>query len=640
MSLSVREVRILDYLFRKKTYVTAAELSVAFDVSVRTIKSDIYRMNQGFDGYRPSINIASRPRHGFMLEYENEELIEKFLGKTVPKEDDNVVMLFDTKGRIYYIIRKLLVVNYHVRSEDLMDELYISRTVLTTMLREVRAKLQKYKLKIKSRPHYGLMIEGDESSRRLAIAEYFYHNVPENVAGSANLSTLLHDESSSEYKNIYDLIEKVCVKYQIDLSNYSISNLVIHIIIGIRRVMLYNYNEISDLKMPNILNTIEFKAATEIVQYLEVTYHIFLPIGETIYYANHLETKRILHQISMDSQELSKLNQCITEIIHEINNNFDFNFPMDKELYEHLFLHLPQMIHRLRKNMIARNPMVYDNIRRYLFAAKVTHSACEIIKHFYDVEVEINEFGYLLLYFNMAIFQFESSKPLNIAILSARGRPEALMYLNEIKEVFPSRKFHIYEVRHIEENTQADLVISTFKSNVKTSYPTFYIEGDDYISKLKERIYSLRYQSFDINKYVKPLYFTAELEGETKEEVFRNLFRVLIEKNLLKIGDLKKVKMMDSEIGNGVIHFQDTLRLIKEGMLYVCILKKPVFWETSLAKILIISKTKKADDKDLYNFCRIISLWVSDKSSINRLIKERTFSTLYDDLVRAKGETK
>ena len=101
----------------------------------------------------------------------------------------------------------------------------------------------------------------------------------------------------------------------------------------------------------------------------------------------------------------------------------------------------------------------------------------------------------------------------------------------------------------------------------------------------------------------------------------RNVFNELVFKNVLKNNDPKKFKMMDSELGNGVIHLQDTMRQIKVGMLYVALLEKPVYWENSTARIVVITKTKKSDDKDLYSFCRVVSKWSSNKQKINNLFK-------------------
>lgn len=637
MSFSKREIVILHKVMKSEDYITSQELAIAFDVSVRTIKSDVNKINASLNEYFDNTKIASKPRHGYRFESDRENIEEK-LQEIFPIKEYSETIVKDNRERIYFIIRKLLVVDYPIKIEQFMDELFLSRTMLSSLLKEVRERLEKYHLKIVTIPHHGIIIEGIESNRRLAISEHFYHDDFNSEYHLMNKTMFSSKESQKEYSEVVQLIEEICLRYKIDLSIYNINNFAIHIIVGIRRALLYNYNVVEDLNSVDLIDSIEFKAATDIVLELEKRYELLLPIGETIYFANHLQTKRIVHSIKLSASEIEKLESCITTIIIEINNNFEFDFSLDGELYKHLYLHLPQMINRIRKNMIARNPLVYDNIRRYLFAAKVTHSACEIINQFYDVEVEINEFGYLLLYFNMAIFQFETSKPLNIAVLSGRGRPESLMYFNEIREAFSSKKYNIAEIDQFKEGINYDVVISTYDVQDKGDINLFVIEGDHYLQHLRDVINALRYRSLDIEKYFKREYFSVDVDGETKEEVTKNLYKILIEKELTKDSDLKKIKMMDSELGNGVVHLQDTYRLLKKGMFYLAILKKPVYWNYSTIRIIIITKTKKAEDKDLLNFCRVVSAWTSDKSMVTNLIKEKKFQVLHNDIEKILGE--
>ena len=108
------------------------------------------------------------------------------------------------------------------------------------------------------------------------------------------------------------------------------------------------------------------------------------------------------------------------------------------------------MVRRLQAHMTIRNTSVIDNKRRYLFATKVTHSACAVIEQYYNVRVDLNEFGYLLLYFNLAITKFEVNKIIKIGIFTGRSRPESMMYLNEVREQFPSRKYDIENIQKIQ----------------------------------------------------------------------------------------------------------------------------------------------------------------------------------------------
>ena len=89
---------------------------------------------------------------------------------------------------------------------------------------------------------------------------------------------------------------------------------------------------------------------------------------------------------------------------------------------------------------------------------------------------------------------------------------------------------------------------------------------------------------------------------------------------------------MVDELGNGIVHFQDSYRIVRKSMFYVCTLKKPVYWDKELVRVLVLTKTKKEHDKDLYNLCRVVSKWANDKSKVNKLLKNSSFEELKKDL--------
>lgn len=288
------------------------------------------------------------------------------------------------------------------------------------------------------------------------------------------------------------------------------------------------------------------------------------------------------------------------------------------------------MLERLKTHMTIRNPLTKDDMRRYLFAAKVTHSACEVIKQFYDVDIDKNEFGYLLLYFNLAIIKFELNKPLNVAILSGRGRPESVMIANEIKERFSSRKYNINEVTSIDKDY--DLIISTYNTNLSVNCPVLTTNTDNYLDNIAEMVNNIRYKNLDLDIFFKEEYCPFDLDGETWEEVENNLHEELTKKDLFKSIINADSHLMIDELGNGIIHMQDSYRILKKNMCYFCLLKKSVYYDRDPIRVIIITKTKRDHDKDLYNLCRIISKWANDKQKVNNFVKNRDFKELIKDL--------
>ncbi len=624
--LTVRQYQILEMI--SDAFITAETISEHLDVSIRTVKSEIAKINEIIKD--ADCKIISKSGKGYLL-YKGEGFNQTLLVSHYPEKYDNDNIPNSYYERVIYIIKKLLVIDYHIKVEDLADELFVSRASMAQIMKDVRQRLTKYRLKLISRPNYGIFVQGDEADKRLAIAEYFFHDNLVNEDYQLETYKMFNNEDTKqEYQNLIQIIKDICDQYNIEMSDYSVHNLAVHIYIAIRRCTLYDYVKVDDNVIAKWQNTIEFKAALKLVDALEKHCNFLLPIGESIYFAQHIRSKRIIESNHITSKQEADLHKCLNLIMAEINNNFGFNLTQDSEWYRYMVLHIPLMIERLQTHMIIRNPLVKDNMRRYLFATKLTHSACEVISQIYGVDVDINEFGYLLLYFNLAVTRFELTKPLKIALLSGRGRPEAVMIANEIKERFTSHKYQIYEIDKIDDNY--DLIISTYRVKEEYDCPYIIISDDNYLEQIHEKLLEIRYKDLDLDTYIKEEYCTFMLDGETKEEVENNFYQELYKKQLIKEIPDEYNKCLVDELGNGIVHFQDSYRIVRKSMFYICTLKKPVYWDKELVRVLILTKTKKEHDKDLYNLCRVVSKWANDKIKVNKLLKNLSFEEFKKDL--------
>lgn len=627
--LSYRQFQILKYIFNSSQYTTANYLSSKLGISVRTVKTEINEINKMIK--IANCSITSKNGKGYLV-VRNENYDDELLSNLCPNQcnlhEGNTLNPYSE--RVQHVIKKLLVIDYHIKLEDLAEELFISRTVMSQIMKEIRSRLSKFRLKVVSRPNYGILVEGSEIDKRLAIAEYFFHDQKINDYQLEASHMFSNADAREEYDMIFEIVRKNTLQFGIEMSDFSIHNLVIHLKISISRCRFYNYIIAEDNIVSKWQNTLEFRTAIQIMQELEHYCNFMFPIGESIYLAQHLRSKRIIDNNLLSTEDEILLHKCLEEIMNEVNNNFGLGLSENCEWYNYMLLHIPQMIERLRIHMTIRNPLVMDNMRRYLFATKITHSVCQIIEKFYKVKVDLNEFGYLLLYFNLEVTRFELNKPLKIVIFSGRGRPESLMIVNEIKEQFSSHKYKITEVKKVEPKGY-DLGISTYKIDERCDYPIIIIDDDNYIEKIKGKIDELRYKKLDLDIFCREEYCTFELDGSTKEEVMNNFYKELEKKNLIKDNSEQVFELLDDELGNGIVHLQDTYRMIRNNMLYVCTLKKAIYWNKEMVRILILTKTKKEHDKDLFNLCRVVSKWANDVIKVNRLLKNQNFNELKED---------
>lgn len=618
-NLTKRNIKLLKILYDAGDYISSIRLADELDISIRTVKSEIKSIN-AIIALTNSF-IISKYGKGYLLKLSNQ--FDKSL-----VEGKRFNHFFDSnQDRIIYILRKLLLADNYIKIEKLADDLYISRGLLTKILKDVRSQLIRFQLSIVNKPNYGILIKGNEKDKRLAISDYFFHSDIElNTEYLKDFSKIGYNKQKN--RDLFKYIDEILYKYKIDLSEYSVNNLIVHLYITLSRIHSGHQIEISNEL--NSKNSVEYKAARELLDYFRTKINIDVTCEEIDFIAEHIKSKRILDVVLLSDSEIRKLKQCIEVMYLEINNNFGFDFTLDSELYQYLYLHIPQMVRRLQAHMTIRNTSVIDNKRRYLFATKVTHSACAVIEQYYNVRVDLNEFGYLLLYFNLAITKFEVNKIIKIGIFTGRSRPESMMYLNEVREQFPSRKYDIENIQKISEDY--DLIISLYKCDTEVSCPLVIIENDDYMNKVQKIVYEIRYQNLNINKYLQDEYIYFNLEGETKADVCRNFYKLLYDRHLITDIPNSANEFIDDEIGNGIVHFQDSYRIVRKNMWFICTLKKPIYWDKQSVKILMLTKTKKENDKDLYNLCRIVSKWSNDLTLINDFLRNQSRPKLKYDI--------
>ena len=618
-NLTKRNIKLLKILYDAGDYISSIRLADELDISIRTVKSEIKSINAIIS--LTNSFIISKYGKGYLLKLSNQ--FDKSL-----VEGKRFNHFFDSnQDRIIYILRKLLLADNYIKIEKLADDLYISRGLLTKILKDVRSQLIRFRLSIVNKPNYGILIKGNEKDKRLAISDYFFHSDIElNTEYLKDFSKIGYNKQKN--RDLFKYIDEILYKYKIDLSEYSVNNLIVHLYITLSRIHSGHQIEISSEL--NSKNSVEYKAARELLDYFRTKINIDVTCEEIDFIAEHIKSKRILDVVLLSDSEIRKLKQCIEVMYLEINNNFGFDFTLDSELYQYLYLHIPQMVRRLQAHMTIRNTSVIDNKRRYLFATKVTHSACAVIEQYYNVRVDLNEFGYLLLYFNLAITKFEVNKIIKIGIFTGRSRPESMMYLNEVREQFPSRKYDIENIQKISEDY--DLIVSLYKCDTEVSCPLVIIENDDYMNKVQKIVYEIRYQNLNISKYLQDEYIYFNLEGETKADVCRNFYKLLYDRNLITDIPNSANEFIDDEIGNGIVHFQDSYRIVRKNMWFICTLKKPIYWDKQSVKILMLTKTKKENDKDLYNLCRIVSKWSNDLTLINDFLRNQSRPKLKYDI--------
>lgn len=299
--------------------------------------------------------------------------------------------------------------------------------------------------------------------------------------------------------------------------------------------------------------------------------------------------------------------------------------------------HIPQMVKRIRKNLVIRNPFLQENMRKYLFALKITESAVHIIEMTYQVKIPLDEFGYLLFYFQTALNKLKKRRKISIGFIMGRGRSESILYQQEIRSSLPEEGFTLQLFRSQADVDQSenkiDIIVSVFPIQAMNFKYMVTIESGNYIEKIKKIADKIEVEEVNLDKYFKEGYFITSLKGNTKEEVYQNILTILNEKEILRGKIQENPPFISQEIGNDMVHLQDLYKYCKKPIGFVGILENPFIWEKSIVKAIFLIKTKRDGDVDLPIICQIISDFISDSKKISNLKEERDYRQFRKNLV-------
>ena len=141
--LTKRQIKILESLINNNNdYHTSNQLAQQFNVSIRTIKSDLKQI-KSFSETNKSFEMDSLPSKGTKLIVHNREALLASLNKLTRKGDytnkDNI-------DRTNEFIKKLVFSNTYISKYSMMESLYISESTLYQTVNEAKQKLQKFNL--------------------------------------------------------------------------------------------------------------------------------------------------------------------------------------------------------------------------------------------------------------------------------------------------------------------------------------------------------------------------------------------------------------------------------------------------------------------------------------------------------------
>lgn len=630
-------------------YLTAEALAEELNVSSKTIRNQLKNLNEVISGY--GVSVESKHGAGYRLVVDSEEKRSQLEQLMHNQEFKRSSIPNSSEERVNYLLEFLLNTDDYVKLDALSELLYISKKTLTLNLKEVENKLNEYHLQLVRKPNYGILVEGREFDRRLCIAEIAAKKVQvmEKLIGSQDVT--------EEIQWIRDCIQTCLAKYDFTISNVAYQNLILHIQIAIMRMRAGHYVPGIEEGTDQMHDQMSYTIAEEILSNVHEKFQVEFPPSEISYIAIHLEGKKTLAHAYPEegAGENLVINQEISDLVDlmllAVYDSYKFDFRNDLDLRMSLSRHLVPLTVRLRHDLKLTNPLLKEIQERYSLAFTMAQTACVILNFKFHTTVRDDEIGYIALLFALALERKQSEiQKKNILLVCASGQGSAQLLLYRYQKEFGPfiNTIKACDVGRVGEQdfSEIDYVFTTVPIPVKVPVPIqevqYFLKGSDIWAVRKTLMGKNDSSVFEM--YREELFLPHQNFAD-KEEALQVMCSYVIDRKLAPPEFYDSVKAREAvaktAFGNMVAMPHPIEVMGDHPFVCVATLDKPIPWidhsDTMVQAIFLIS-VANYENFDIQRFYQVTARLFLDEASMKELIKNQTFETLANLLLKMEQQ--
>lgn len=643
-----RMIQILDMLIRNKKVLSSDQIALSIGVSSRTIRNDIKELNTLMK--RHGASILSEAGSGFYLKVDDQDAFQKLRKEIAEDEEgepDNIIPS-DPKERANYIMQKLLKSTLDsavvIDPYDLADEVFISMSTLKKDIKQIDKLLERFSLKVGISQKKGVHIIGDEANIRYCISEFiFKHNDLDLEKENQFLDDLIDLDI---YQQIKEILLDIMQKYEIRLTDIAFKNLIVHIVIIMKRAKHQQRIDYDEDEIKNLESHVEFLAAKDVLD--KIHQEMKLDITDEVHYlTQHLiSSKKFLTTDFANDQEEYQFKKEIQAILYRIKEETSVDLSDDIQLINGLAVHLSVALQRLRFHMNVRNDFLDYMKNNYPFAFELAVKASEFVESAFHIKTNENEIGLLAIHFGAALERKglnEKKKTFEACIVCATGMATAMLMKERVKQFFQDR-IHIVKTCPLYEVNQElidsmDIILTTvpikdFKSE-KIVQTQLLLDMQD-VKNIEAFISDHSITNAQFKEIFREDLYFSNIHLKTRDEVLHYITDQMEEKGYMnqqtKQSVFKREEMATTELGSLVAmpHSIDSDK--EEASVSVTILDKPMIWDQEKVQVVILLNIPKSKYQMWENVFKTLYNFLIRDFGVGKLTKGCTYDEFIRDL--------
>lgn len=628
--------QILEVLINNPEGMTGETLAKHFDVSSRTIRSDIKMLQTRLSNCRTEILAAPKRGYRIVQEESTADLVK------LVDDESGQVGLIRTEDQQNYIISRFLeccLKNVSVTQMMLADEMYVGLSTIKSYLNSTRKHFDAYNIHIVQYKTEGLRIEAAEGTLRSFFVDYL-HEVQDK-----KLCHILFERIT--YDQMEEILSEAGNVRRLQLTDSARHDLAVQTALSIQRSLTGHGIECSSSMAQKLEDTFEYSAAKEILNKILNSIGVDIPYSEVFYLTQCLLTgKKLLDAGSGVNDE--RVKELVEKVLVDVDKKFGLDFTADEYLKDGLALHLRIAIARVNFHVNIRNELLSSVKQDYPLAFQIAVYAAKLVRDIDHIEFNENEIGYIALHFCAAMSRnsiAEEEQPKNVYVVCSAGLGVSVLMKAKLKEHFRS-SIHVIDILPAYKLTEkmqeeADYIISTvpLPSNSSKIIRVNHMLRTDDIEKIR-RILFKQASTLDANivrQFFRPEGFYVDQLFHTRDECLNFLTDEAVRNGWMdaegKSSVFEREHMSSTAIGDFVAipHALLTEHMISN--ISVLILKEPVQWEDFPVRVVFLLNIEQSKASLWEKMFLKLYSFIKEYHGLESLLKHKSYEQFMEDFI-------
>lgn len=577
-----RQENLIQILLKAEKPLTTQELAEQLNVSSRTIRSDLEKIESEILVH--SMKLEKKPRVGIWIEGTQDEKDALFLDV---KGEHDLVESYSKEYRRGCILVQILLSKNKIYPYKLQNNLYVSKST----------------------------IEKNQS-----------------------IESLMETYLDIDVKEIEDIIHNWNDNYNMHLNEVNINNLAFHASVMLMRI---GKNKALLIENSKALDSETFSYKEEfdiLIKELSTYGNCEIPKDEADYLLMHLLGMYLNESSFLENDFLNDLRKIAENIAEDFILKSDKIMSLDLESNDQfkrsLMLHLLPTVYRLKYGLNLYNPLLNEiktNYASYYYLALIINSS---FKKYIGANASEGEIAYVALHLSVAVQQAKDH--VQVAVVCSLGVGVSRLLSVKLQENFQDVTFIHCSMNDEEQLEKCKYIISTVELN--TDKP--YVQVNPLLTEVDvQKIRTLLRKNPSINK----TNFSMQTVKVFHEQIDK--IQVLQEmSNYLRMcgavtprffeGVLKRENMGSTEVGDGIILTHGFHEDVKRTQIAFCKLDYPIVWNTQEVDFIVMLAVAKTDAKNVMQMNWLYKM-LSNMEIVNKIRECKKDREIYETLIEA-----